>query len=64
MQNFTTILLAKTDNIATVTLNRPKSANGINPTLAKELAEAALICDQDPSVRCVILKTVCYLVIG
>jgi len=57
MQNFTTILLSKSDNIATITLNRPKSANGINPTLAKELAEAALICDQDPTVRCVILTS-------
>ena len=55
MQNFTTILLSKEDNIATITLNRPNSANGINPTLAKELAEAALICDQDPAIRCVIL---------
>ena len=54
MKNFETILLAKTDNIATITLNRPK-ANGIDPTLAKELAEAALICDKDASIRCVIL---------
>jgi len=48
MQNFTTILVSKIDNIATITLNRPNSANGINPTLAKELAEAVLICNQDP----------------
>lgn len=54
MKNFETILLSKTENIATVTLNRPK-ANGINPTLARELAEAALICDKDQSIRCVIL---------
>jgi len=54
MKNFETILLSKTDNIATVTLNRPK-ANGINPALARELAEAALICDKDQTIRCVIL---------
>ena len=54
MKKFETILLSKTDNIATVTLNRPK-ANGINPALARELAEAALICDKDQTIRCVIL---------
>jgi len=55
MQTFETILLTIKDNIATITLNRPDAANGINPTLARELAEAALICDQDISIRCVIL---------
>ena len=55
MENFETILLSKEDNIATITFNRPKSANGISPTLARELAEAALICDQDATIRCVIL---------
>lgn len=55
MEKFETIILTKTDSIATVTLNRPNAANGINPTLARELAEAALICDKDESIRCVIL---------
>ena len=55
MQEFETILLTRTENVATITLNRPKAANGISPTLAKELAEAALICDQDTTIRCVIL---------
>ena len=55
MQEFETILLEKTDNIATITFNRPNAANGINPTLAREFAEAALICDKDKSVRCVVL---------
>ncbi len=55
MEKFETINLTKTDNIAIVTLNRPKAANGINPTLARELAAAALDCDKDHSIRCVIL---------
>lgn len=55
MQTFETILFSIEDNIATITLNRPKAANGINPTLARELAEAALICDQDTTIRCVLL---------
>ena len=56
MEKFETIILTKTDSIATITLNRPNSANGINPTLARELAEAALSCDKDDSIRCVILN--------
>lgn len=55
MEKFETLILSKTDNIATVTLNRPNAANGINPTLARELADAALICDSDDEIRCVIL---------
>ena len=55
MKNFETILLVKTNNIASITLNRPNAANGISPTLAKELADAALICDTDATIRCVIL---------
>lgn len=55
MKDFQTILFSKEDAIATITLNRPDAANGINPMLASELAEAALICDNDPSIRCVIL---------
>ena len=55
MPDFETILLSKTDGIATITLNRPDAANGISPTLAAELVQAALDCDQDDTVRCVIL---------
>ena len=56
MPSYETILFSKNDGIATITLNRPDAANGINPTLARELAGAALDCDQDYSVRCVILN--------
>ncbi len=56
MEKFETIILTKVDNIATITFNRPNSANGINPTLAREFAEAALDCDKDESIRCVILN--------
>lgn len=58
MSDFETILLSRTDGVATITLNRPDAANGINPTLARELAAAALACDQDESVRCVILTAI------
>lgn len=55
MQEFETILLEKNENIATITFNRPNAANGINPTLAREFAEAALICDKDTAIKCVVL---------
>jgi len=42
MEKFETIIVTQTNNIATITLNRPNSANGINPILARELATAAL----------------------
>ncbi len=56
MEKFETITLTKTDKIATITLNRPNAANGINPTLASEFAAAALDCDQDDSICCVLLN--------
>ena len=56
MEKFETISLTKTDNIASITFNRPNAANGINPTLAREFAAAALDCDKDASIRCVILN--------
>ena len=55
MEKFETIIVTQTNNIATITLNRPNSANGINPILARELATAALDCDKNTSIRCVIL---------
>lgn len=54
-KDFQTILFSIEDSVATITLNRPDVANGIDPTLADELVQAALICDNDTSVRVVIL---------
>ncbi len=55
IKDFQTILFQTENNIATLTLNRPDAANGINPTLANELAQAAMICDNDTTIRCVII---------
>jgi 2-(1,2-epoxy-1,2-dihydrophenyl)acetyl-CoA isomerase len=57
MKELETIIFEISEQVATITLNRPTSANGINPTLAHELAEAALYCDQNKSIRCVILTS-------
>lgn len=41
--------------VATITLNRPNEANAINLQLAKDLCYAAMVCDETPSIRAVVL---------
>lgn len=41
--------------IARLTLNRPEAGNSLTLELAGELLGAAIRCDQDPSIRCVVL---------
>lgn len=43
------------EGIARIVLNRPDAGNAFDAQLARELAEAALACDLDPSVRAVLL---------
>ena len=42
--------------VAEITLVRPEGANAIDLLLSEELAEAALLCDQNPAVRAVLLR--------
>ena len=49
------ITLERRDGVATLTLNRPKAANSIDIPLARELMDAAIVCDDDPETRAVIL---------
>lgn len=51
-----TILLTTSEDIATITLNRPENGNAINMELAAALAEAAAAVAADPAIRCVLLK--------
>lgn len=41
--------------VACITLNRPDAANALDLTLARELADAALACDEDAAVRAVVI---------
>jgi 2-(1,2-epoxy-1,2-dihydrophenyl)acetyl-CoA isomerase len=41
--------------VASITLNRPDAANALDLSLARELADAALACDEDPVVRAVVI---------
>jgi 2-(1,2-epoxy-1,2-dihydrophenyl)acetyl-CoA isomerase len=49
------ITLERQDGVATLTLNRPNAANSIDIALARELMDAAIVCDDDPATRAVIL---------
>ncbi len=55
MQQFECLRFAIDGGIARITLNRPDAANALNLTLARELAQAALACDNDESVKVVLL---------
>jgi 2-(1,2-epoxy-1,2-dihydrophenyl)acetyl-CoA isomerase len=52
---FESIRFEVAQGLARVTLARPDAANAIGLGLARELAEAALRCDEDPGVRAVLL---------
>ena len=52
---YSNLLFDVSDNVATITLNRPDAANAMTRELTPELADAALRCDADPNVRAVLI---------
>ncbi len=55
--SYETLVLTIENNIATITLNRPASANAINPTMASELSHAAVACDKSDQVRVLVIRS-------
>jgi 2-(1,2-epoxy-1,2-dihydrophenyl)acetyl-CoA isomerase len=53
--DYTTLTFDIRDGIARLMLNRPEAANTLNLAMTRELMEAAMRCDEDPSVRVVLL---------
>jgi 2-(1,2-epoxy-1,2-dihydrophenyl)acetyl-CoA isomerase len=49
------VLFERDGAVARLTLNRPAAANAIDMVLARELMLAAIKCDEDESIRCVLL---------
>lgn len=49
------VLIERTGGVAKIILNRPDAGNSITVELAHQLMHAAIACDEDPSVRCVLL---------
>ncbi len=52
---FETLLFSIERNVGTITLNRPESANAMNPTMARELSKLAIECDENPEIRAVVI---------
>ncbi len=50
------LLIESDAGIARLTLNRPAAGNAIDVPLARALMEASIRCDEDQSIRCVMLS--------
>lgn len=53
--SYETILVTRTDRVATITLNRPKALNALNSQVMAEVTGAAAELDADPGVGAIIL---------
>lgn len=51
----TPLQFERSGGIAKLTLNRPAVGNAIDVPMARALMEAAIVCDEDDSIRCVLL---------
>ena len=49
------ILLEVHERVALVRINRPQRMNALNDAVAREICDALLACDNDPSVGCMIV---------
>jgi enoyl-CoA hydratase/carnithine racemase len=52
---FETLLYAKENGVATITLNRPERMNAFTPEMMRDLIEVFDVTDADDEVRCVIV---------
>lgn len=53
--NFEALTYEVSDNVATITLNRPDKGNALNGQLIEELFEASILCAGDENVRAVVI---------
>ncbi len=53
---YTTILYSVSDNVLTISFNRPESYNAANEQMKKELLEAFKQAEKDPAVKCIVLR--------
>ena len=54
-ENYETLIVSVSEQIATITLNRPEVGNAMSPTLASELSDIAIHCDDDNSIKALII---------
>lgn len=55
--DYSTILFDVRDNVGYITLNRPEAANAINAEMAHDLENVTLHCEEDPTVRAILLNS-------
>lgn len=55
IMTFKTILVDNSDNICTITLNRPEALNALNSLLIDELTKALIKADKDKNIRVIII---------
>jgi len=53
---YKTLLFDIREDVAHITLNRPEAANAINLELARDLMHALMKCDEDPTIRAVLIS--------
>ena len=56
IMTYKTILVENSDNICTITLNRPAALNALNSQLIKELTQELSKADNDKSIRVIIIS--------
>jgi 2-(1,2-epoxy-1,2-dihydrophenyl)acetyl-CoA isomerase len=56
MQNYSTLLYETTNNVLTISFNRPESYNACNEQMKKDLLDAFRNAEKDETVRCIILR--------
>ena len=54
---YSTIRVGIENGVARLTLARPDHANALDLTMMRELMEAAIACDEDPSVRAILIDS-------
>ncbi len=52
---FHTILFSVSQGVAEISINRPEANNALDIELARELMQAAILCDEEPSVRAILI---------
>jgi enoyl-CoA hydratase len=55
MSDFQYILVNRDENVAVITLNRPRELNALNFSLVRELADALEEFERDVAIRCIVL---------
>jgi 2-(1,2-epoxy-1,2-dihydrophenyl)acetyl-CoA isomerase len=56
MPQYQTLLCSVSNNVLTVTLNRPEVYNALNEQMKREINDALKEAEKDPAVRCLVLR--------